>query len=45
MGENERNEIIKEIELFSNNYTVQEKQDIDNDVLITTSQQTTTPTP
>ncbi len=45
VGEIERNEIIKEIELFSNNYTVQEKQDIDNDVLITTSQQTTTPTP
>ncbi len=44
VGESERNEIIKEIELFSSDYTVQEKQDIDGDVLITTSRQTATPT-
>lgn len=45
VGENERNEIIEVIKLFVDDYTIQEKDDIDVDVLITTSRRTATPTP
>ncbi|CAN5209050.1 hypothetical protein BH09PAT2_BH09PAT2_05190 [soil metagenome] len=44
IGEKERSEIIKVIELFVDQYTVQERNDIDIDVLITTSPKTATPT-
>ena len=41
----ERNEIIEVLKPFTDQYTVQEKDDVETEVLIITSPQTATPTP
>ncbi len=45
VSEEDRNTIIEVIELFADDYTLQEKSDIVMDVLITTSQRSATTTP
>ncbi len=45
VSETDRNQIIEVIKLFAEDYTLQEKDDIDVDILITTSRQAPTTTP
>lgn len=45
VDENSRNEITKAIKLYLDDYLVQEKEDIDSDVLIITAKHTVTTTP